>query len=289
MLQFALPPLPHYIASGYMTGEPGDRHVSRHSIGIFDLLFVRRGRLFIGEEDRRYEVTEDSFMILRPDCYHFGSEGCREPTEYFWLHFQATGNWSMAEKGASSNQTEGADEVPLTFAARPFQLLLPQFARAYQPRKLEELLFQLVRLEPGAHQSSVRLKEQVLFQEAVQLLAASADSQRYSPATACAEKAAEYLRSHYRNEITAKELGERLNFHPVYIARCMRQEYGCSPMEYLLRYRIEQSKRLLLQTDLTIARIAEEVGFNQTPYFSSTFAKLEGLSPRRYRERFSRA
>ncbi|MNE95133.1 Bifunctional transcriptional activator/DNA repair enzyme AdaA [compost metagenome] len=82
-------------------------------------------------------------------------------------------------------------------------------------------------------------------------------------------------------------LGDCLNFHPVYIARCMNREYGCSPMEYLLRYRIEQSKLLLMQTSFPISRIAEEVGFNQAPYFSSSFMKLEGISPRQYRQRFS--
>jgi len=288
LLQFTLPPLPHYIASGFMIGEVGDRHVSRRGIGIFDLLFVRKGCLSIGEEDRTYAVTADSFLILRPDCYHYGAEGCAERTEYFWLHFHAAGSWSAQADALSAGAAEGPDDDPPGFAARPFPLLLPQFARAHQPRKLEELLLQLVKLEPGAHQAAVRLKEQALFLEAVQLLAASADPHRLSPATACAEKAAAYLRSHYRSDITAKELGERLNFHPVYIARCMRQEYGCAPMEYLLRYRIEQSKRLLLQTDHPIARIAEEVGFHQPPYFSYRFAKLEGMSPRRYRERFSR-
>jgi AraC-like DNA-binding protein len=67
----------------------------------------------------------------------------------------------------------------------------------------------------------------------------------------------------------------------------MKKEYGQSPMDYLLRYRIEQSKLMLMQTDYSIARIAEEVGFNQAPYFSSCFLKVEGLSPRQYRQRFS--
>ena len=69
-------------------------------------------------------------------------------------------------------------------------------------------------------------------------------------------------------------------------ARCMQREYGCTPMEYLLRFRIEQSKLLLMQTDWTVARIAEEVGFNQAPYFSSCFSRLEGMSPRQYRQLF---
>lgn len=67
----------------------------------------------------------------------------------------------------------------------------------------------------------------------------------------------------------------------------MKKEYGCAPMEYLLHYRIQQSKLLLMQTSYTIARIAEEVGFNQAPYFSSSFIRIEGTTPREFRQRFS--
>ncbi|WP_027091606.1 helix-turn-helix transcriptional regulator [Cohnella thermotolerans] len=289
LLQFTLPPLPHYIVSGYTTNRPGDRHVSRRNIEVFDLLFVKEGCLYIGEEDRKYDVAEGCAVILRPDCYHYGAEACRERTSYFWLHFQTTGNWTATDVIPQAGHPEPHDEATLSrvFAARSFPLLLPQFAKVKHPGKMEETLRQLIQLAPSAHLSAARFEQQVLFQEAVRLLSASIESPRSSPATLCAEKAAEYLRSHYREEITAKELGEKLSFHPVYIARCMQQEYGCSPMEYLLRYRIEQSKLLLLQTDYTVARIAEEVGFNQTPYFSSRFARYEGISPRQYRQRFS--
>ncbi|MNR59015.1 Arabinose operon regulatory protein [compost metagenome] len=67
----------------------------------------------------------------------------------------------------------------------------------------------------------------------------------------------------------------------------MQKEFGCAPFDYLMRFRIEQAKLQLLQTDLPIARIAEEVGFNQAAYFASCFSRYEGLSPRRYRQRFS--
>ncbi len=289
LLQFTVPPMLHYIVSGYTVNAPGDRHVSRRNIEVFDLLFVTEGCLYIGEEERQYEVPQGCALILRPDCYHYGAEECRERTGYFWLHFQTTGSWRTTDVMPPAGHPEKLDEAALSqiFTTRTFPLILSPFVKVLHPGKMEETLRQLIQLGPSGHLSTAKFKQQVLFQEAVQLLSASIESRRSSPGTLCAEKAAEFLRAHYKDDITAKELGERLSFHPVYIARCMQQEYGCSPMEYLLRYRIEQSKLLLLQTDYTVARIAEEVGFNQTPYFSSRFAEVEGISPRRYRQRFS--
>lgn len=145
---------------------------------------------------------------------------------------------------------------------------------------MEELLSQLNQLAPNSHLSDTPFQQQLLFQEVLQQLSASLSQERPSPSKICAEQAASYLRSHFREHITAQQLGENLNFHPVYIARCMKKEYGCAPMDYLLHYRIQQSKLLLMQTSYTIARIAEEVGFNQAPYFSFSFVRIEGTTPR---------
>lgn len=287
LLQFTMPPLPYYIASGYMISQPGERHVARKNIDIFDLLFVTEGCLFIGEEERSYDVTAGHAFILRPDAYHYGSAGCAEVTKYYWLHFHTTGGWRAILPSETEDPPElHADTSMDAFAPPTFPLVLPQFAKVAHPGKMEETICRLIDLGPSAHRSTTRFEQQVAFQELIELLAESTGAQRSSPGRTCAEQAAAYLREHYRREITAKELGESLSFHPVYIARCMQQEYGCPPMEYLLRYRIEQSKLLLLQTDMTIARIAEEVGFNQAAYFSSCFSRIEGISPRRYRKQY---
>lgn len=66
----------------------------------------------------------------------------------------------------------------------------------------------------------------------------------------------------------------------------MKRQFGCPPMEYLLHYRLDQAKLLLLQTDLPVGRIAQEVGFRQAAYFTSCFVKREGVTPREYRRRF---
>jgi AraC-like DNA-binding protein len=293
LLNFSIPPVPHYTISGINYCGPGYRHLNRQHFKWFDLLFVREGCLYIREDERSFAVRAGNALILRPECHHYGSEGCQEDTSYYWLHFQTTGSWSESSAPAApstdiSRDESGEQPSSVCSYKEAFTLSVPQFTTLLQPARMEELLAQLEQLKATAHLDSVRFKQQMLFQEILQQLSASMSPERSaSQSTACAEQAASFLRSHYREEITTAMLGDSLNFHPVYIARCMNKEYGCSPMEYLLRYRIEQSKLLLMQTSFPISRIAEEVGFNQAPYFSSSFMKQEGLSPRQYRQRFS--
>ncbi|WP_138754947.1 helix-turn-helix transcriptional regulator [Paenibacillus sinopodophylli] len=290
IIHMTIPPLPHYIIGGYTVAPAGRKHPSRRNIEVFDLLVVTRGCLYIGEEEQHYEVSSGHALILRPDAFHYATLACQEQTSYFWVHFQTTGQWGMSDEAMREEKVEGTKDRILTssfYTTQTFTKQLPQFTKLLQPTKMESLLSQLVQLNMNDHISSVKWKQQLAFQEIIEHLSASMEAQGPTPSALCAEQAASYLREHYRDTITAQELGESINFHPVYIARCMQKEFGCAPFDYLMSFRIERSKLLLLQTDLPVARIGEEVGFNNAAYFSSCFAKHENISPRKYRQRFS--
>ncbi|MEK3732322.1 MULTISPECIES: helix-turn-helix transcriptional regulator [Paenibacillus] len=284
LLNFRVPPLPEYIHSGMTHAPIGAGHPNRINIGIFDLLVVRRGQLDVTENGRPYEIKPGMFLILRPDTHHYGTRGCVVDTDYYWLHFQTSGEWSADESGTLLRKEEITELKAMT--PNYFTIKIPLFGTLPQPAKALELLAALSSLAQHGHQPKSLWRQQVVFQELIEQLAAALDTPAASPSSACAEKAAAYLRQHYREDFKAQRLGDSINFHPVYIARCMQKEFGCSPVEYLQRYRIEQAKMLLLQTDMSISRVAEEVGFNHAAYFTSSFAKIEGISPRQYRQRF---
>lgn len=291
IIQLNVPPLPYYIIGGHHMMRPGRKHPTRVGIGVFDFILVKEGCLYIGEEDRHYEVTEGKMLILRPDAAHYATRACEVTTAYYWVHFKTTGDWAaLDDTHTAAAPHDGAEPVPIAeqFATRAFVKQLPQFAKAPGLAKLEDMLRQLAGMSMSDHIPGIRWKQQLLFQDVIGHISAAVESRAPTPAAYCAEQAASYLREHYREDVTAQALGEAINFHPVYIARCMKREFGCTPFDYLLRFRIEQAKLLLLQTDLPVSRIAEEVGFNQAAYFATCFARFEGISPRQYRQRFER-
>lgn len=283
ILQFTAPPLPYYINCGFNLSAPGRKHPNRYHMGEFDLLVVMKGCIYIGEEDRHYELTEGHALVLRPDLHHYPTGESLEESSSFWLHFQTTGAWGLANEELTMNPMN-------TIGIQTFPLQIPQFTLLLQPSKVYENLQHLIDLGKINHQSWARWKQQTIFQEVLQQLGASLELQEDKrPGAAVANQAATYLRTNYSAHITTIELGLSLNFHPVYIARCMQKEFHCSPMEYLMKYRIQQAKLLLQQTDLSISYIGEQVGFNQAAYFTSCFVKDTGLTPRTYRQRFSRS
>jgi AraC-like DNA-binding protein len=60
---------------------------------------------------------------------------------------------------------------------------------------------------------------------------------------------------------------------------------GTSPIDWLKRERINQAKKRLLETDLSIAQIADETGYYDQFYFSRDFKRMTQVSPSEYRQR----
>lgn len=68
--------------------------------------------------------------------------------------------------------------------------------------------------------------------------------------------------------------------------RCFQRTIGVTPIQYLLRHRILQATRLLTETDLPVTEVAVQCGFDSPSYFSLTFRRLTGQTPREYRRTF---
>ena len=68
IFQFTAPPLPHYIICGEDTYQVGDKHPDRYNIGVFDLILVTKGALFLEENGAAYRVRAGCYLILRPDA-----------------------------------------------------------------------------------------------------------------------------------------------------------------------------------------------------------------------------
>jgi AraC-like DNA-binding protein/mannose-6-phosphate isomerase-like protein (cupin superfamily) len=68
------------------------------------------------------------------------------------------------------------------------------------------------------------------------------------------------------------------------LMRVFRKATGQTPIEYLVRLRIQRSMEMLRNTDLSITEIALEVGFNDSNYFTRQFRRALGESPRTFRQ-----
>jgi transcriptional regulator GlxA family with amidase domain len=102
--------------------------------------------------------------------------------------------------------------------------------------------------------------------------------------SALVKQAIAYLHQNYTRPVSRWEIAEAVGVSEDYLSRVFHREVNISPWDYLNRYRILQSKQLLLNTSETIGSIARQVGFKDQAYFSRVFHKITGLSPQAFRE-----
>ena len=88
-----------------------------------------------------------------------------------------------------------------------------------------------------------------------------------------------YIDTNYRESITLDKLAGMAHLNKYYLSHAFQKEYGISPITYLSRRRIEESKYLLGNTSHTLAQVSELLGFSSPSYFSQCFRKAEGISP----------
>ncbi|MBB3112965.1 AraC-like DNA-binding protein [Paenibacillus phyllosphaerae] len=295
VVSFRMPPLPFYVESGKTLYTIGEQHPSRHRLGMFDLLLVHYGTLHIGEDNRQWALTAGQTLLLLPERYHYAVKPCEEETLFYWIHFEAIGDWteSAAQQGwapapaptttALESAAAGIDAPYAT--PSPYTINVPKHTSLAAPKQTFAQLDRLLLLHQERRSESF-WEQQQLFQQLLRMFDEGQRTTFASPALAVAERVEAYIKQHYADEINNAVLGEALHFHPGYLVRCMKEIFHCTPMDYLLYYRIERAKLLLLKTEQPIAVIAEAVGFHQTPYFSVCFKKQTGLSPLQYRKQF---
>jgi AraC-like DNA-binding protein len=97
-------------------------------------------------------------------------------------------------------------------------------------------------------------------------------------------KLLKFIQNNLHRSLTLHELANHIHMTPNYLCRLFKREMGVTLNHYLLRLRIEKSIKLLLYTDEPIYRIAEQLGFESSSYFSRVFRAEQGVSPTQFRE-----
>ncbi len=86
-----------------------------------------------------------------------------------------------------------------------------------------------------------------------------------------------------REDISLNKVAETVGLSPNHFSSIFSQEMGMTFIEYLISRRMDRAKELLRTTQMRSSEIAYKVGYKDPHYFSSTFKKIQGMTPREYR------
>ena len=94
----------------------------------------------------------------------------------------------------------------------------------------------------------------------------------------------EFIHEHYMENISMLDVSSSVFLSSSYANLKFTQKCGCSIFEYISKCRISEAKRMLAETDESVTRISEIVGYGSKTNFYLAFKRSEGISPMVYRK-----
>ncbi len=93
-----------------------------------------------------------------------------------------------------------------------------------------------------------------------------------------------YIKQHLAESLTIDKLSALACMSKATFFRLFKREFGLTPVEFIIRERLGEAKRLLRHPLASVADVCLRAGFNNLSYFQSLFKKYEGVTPGAYRK-----
>jgi AraC-type DNA-binding domain-containing proteins len=100
-----------------------------------------------------------------------------------------------------------------------------------------------------------------------------------------AQRLISYIDDNYHDcNLSISSIGDHFDITPAYISTIFKQETGEGLLDFINRTRLEKAKQLLREDKISIAQIAQEVGFTSSGALIRTFKRYEGVTPGKFKE-----
>ena len=94
----------------------------------------------------------------------------------------------------------------------------------------------------------------------------------------------QYIKEHLAENLSVEKLSALACMSKATFFRMFKREFGLTPVEYIVRERLAEARRLLRQPLVSVAEVCLRAGFNNLSYFQALFKKHEGVTPGAYKK-----
>ena len=96
-------------------------------------------------------------------------------------------------------------------------------------------------------------------------------------------KVFQFIEANYRNPISLKEVAKEVKLSPPYITSLVRQETGQTVLNWILQCRMMEARYLLIESDQSVTKIAQTLGYENPGHFIRLFRRFNGETPKAWR------
>ena len=243
----------------------GDWHSAPHAHNHMELFYIVGGRGQFMIEDQYYPVSANNLVIINPNVSHTEVSVNSLPLEYLVLGIE----------GIELNATETANEK--------FSIL--DHAESAEISSCIRNIIREMELKNAGYEDVCQAFMEILL---IRLMRTTALSVPEEPPVVTGHRQCaavrRYIDLHFKESLTLDQLAEEGRMNKYYLSHTFKREYGVSPINYMISKRIDESKYLLAETDLSMSQIAQLLGFSSLSYFSQVFRKSQAITPMEYRQ-----
>lgn len=266
----------HYPSKGELTVlfSGHSQTLSGHAVGptIHDYILIHTiisGRGTFTSRDTAYELSQgDSFFIFSGELISYEADQ-EDPWSYRWVALRGTqAETLLADLGIGPHKPI-LHHTKCYRMERLFRRIEASLEAGGKTGDLEaEALLRLAFVEYG----KIRQQQSTMCMEARSVMERQV------------EEAARFMTLRYSTSITIEQLAQQHGYHRTYFSKMFHEIMGETPLQMLIRLRMERARTLLITTKLSIEQIASSVGYTDALYFSKGFKRMYGESPSTYRK-----
>ena len=248
----------------------GDWHSVPHTHNHMELFYIIGGKGQFLIQDELYPVNVSNLVIINPNVTHTEVSLNAQPLEYIVLGIDGI---ELQTSPTSNGQFS----------------ILDQFESVEISSCLRNILRE-TELKNTGYEDICQAYMEILIIRLMRntSLAIPTEPQTVFTNRQCAA-VRRYIDLHFKESLTLEQLAEEGHMNKYYLSHTFKREYGVSPINYMISRRIEESKYLLAETDLSMSQISQLLGFSSLSYFSQVFRRTQSVTPMEYRNSTKRA
>lgn len=256
----------HVTHAGFFPRAAGHYIDRNHGCPGHVVIVCLRGGGWAEAGGRRHHLERGDVVALRAGVAHSYAASDEDPWSIAWVHFAGTESEAWLEQAMGRRAAITSCHTPAD--------------------RLDSLGFDRVHAILGKGYGLTELLEAAAALR-ICLIAVSRRRVQNSMAVSAQERvnaSVDLLRRNWQQHHHLPELAAAAGLSVTHYTALFGRLTGFAPIDFLIRQRIQHGATLLATSSTPIAAIAAECGFNDAYYFSRTFARVMGCSPRRYRQ-----
>jgi len=229
------------------------------------LIYTLHGSGVVEHCGNQFVVEPGQFVAIDCRKYHYYAT-LGEEWHFLWIHFTGKCAFDYLDLLNSDGGT------PVFLGSRfSFEAVYEKMRSVVQTFDLQNELA-LSGLMMSLLTDLIRLKRGTEF------------SRKYGHYQSALEESIQYLHTHYGSPITVEHLAGICHLSKFYYIKVFKSYTGLPPYDYLLRYRLQQAQKMLLESDASIEEIALAAGFSDSKNFITCFKNRLCTTPLQFRK-----